>query len=42
MQGSLSARLHGDREHGYERAVAQFIAKGSAHTSYADYVISLD
>ena len=33
MQGSLPARLHGDREHGYERAVAQFIAKGSAHTS---------
>jgi hypothetical protein len=37
MQGSLPARLHGDREHGYERAVAQFIPKGSAHTSYADY-----
>ena len=42
MQGSLSARLHGDREHGYERAVAQLIAKESAHTSYADYVISLN
>jgi hypothetical protein len=27
MQGSLSARLHGDMEHGYERAVAQFIVK---------------
>lgn len=41
MQGSLSARLYGDREHGCERAVAQFIAKGSAPTSDADYVISL-
>jgi hypothetical protein len=29
MQGSLPARLHGDGEHGYERAVAQFIAKGA-------------
>jgi hypothetical protein len=42
MQGSLPARLQGDREHGYERAVTQFIAKGSAYTSYADYVISLN
>jgi hypothetical protein len=42
MQGSLPARLHGDGEHGYERAVAQFIAKGSAHTSHADYAISLN
>jgi hypothetical protein len=42
MQGSLPARLHDDGEHGYERAVAQFTAKGSAHTSYADYVISLN
>jgi hypothetical protein len=40
MEGSLPARLHVDREHGYERAVAQFIAKGSAHMSYANYVIS--
>jgi hypothetical protein len=42
MQGSLSARLHGDREHGYRRAVAQFIVKGSAPTSDADYVTSLN
>ena len=42
MQGSLSARLHGDREHGYERAIEQFIAKGSGPTNYADYVISLN